>query len=193
MYKNIKNIVLVLFICIGLYILFSGFNTYEGYTTQASDYSNLVQNGIGGTTKTVKANANTNANPPGQGAYGSNGIAKNGYDANGYAILAFANDGAPIIGYNGTTPILGKVAPPSTTPPPPQLAPVMNVTGFNGDGTPIFDNQGPSSIPFQASYNSPSSVNSGVLNGQFNNRNNNIGETDSTNVAIPGVIARYDF
>jgi len=77
--------------------------------------------------------------------YGSNGVATKGYDGDGKAILDYNENGVPIVGYQGNHPILGKPAPaPATN--IPQLGAVGDITGFNSDGTPIFDNSAASSI-----------------------------------------------
>jgi hypothetical protein len=133
--KAIITYICILIIIIGVYCLFSQRNTFEGYTTKDSQYAEMANMGMIGTQKNVsKAIQQGN-----KSVYGSNGIATKGYDADGSAIIDFNSAGIPIIGYKGNNPILGKVAPPPATNIP-QLAAVDKITGFNVDGTPIFDN-----------------------------------------------------
>lgn len=133
--KAIITCICILIIIIGIYCLFSQTNNFEGYTTKESQYAEMANMGMIGTQKNVsKAIQQGN-----KGVYGSNGIATKGYDADGNAIIDFNSAGIPIIGYKQNNPILGKVAPPPATNIP-QLGAVGKITGFNVDGTPIFDN-----------------------------------------------------
>jgi len=136
--NKIVKYVCIFIIIIGLYFLFSDVYLKEGYTTKASQYATAAE---GGTVGVTKAAVSTNKSMAG---YGSNGIATKGYDGNGKAILDYNENGVPIVGYQGNHPILGTPAPaPATN--IPQLGAVGDITGFNSDGTPIFDNAGTTS------------------------------------------------
>jgi len=149
--NKVVKYICILIIIIGILFLFSGVTAIEGYETKESRYANLVNTGVAGTNKSV----NIKTQPNGMGAYGSSGISKKGYDANGNAILDFDQTGTPIVGYQGNKPILGKVAaPPSNN--IPQLGAVGQITGFNTDGTPIFDKGVTNVIPAVSQQSNPS-------------------------------------
>jgi hypothetical protein len=134
MNRIIKYVFLVvLVLCLVLSFYWS--SIYEGYENTATTFSKSVNNGGG----IVKTSA-----PPvrNQGAYGSNGIAINGYDGDGRAILSFDTTGRPIVGYNGADPIIGK--PQQEKKNIPQLLNVSGISGFNNDGTPMFNVAAPS-------------------------------------------------
>jgi hypothetical protein len=136
--NKIVKYVCIFIILVGIFCLFSGVYTKEGYTTKASQYATAAEGGKVGITKAAVSSNKSMA------GYGSNGIAKKGYDGNGRAILDYNENGVPIVGYQGNHPVLGTPAP---APPTniPQLGPVGEITGFNSDGTPIFDNAGTTS------------------------------------------------
>jgi len=147
--------VCIFIILLGLFLLFSDVYSKEGYTNKATQYADAVEDGRVGVTKaavsTNKSMVGYGSNGMGvygsndmMGVYGSNGIAKKGYDGNGRAILGYNENGVPIVGYEGNKPILGTPAPARPTNIP-QLGAVGDITGFNSDGTPIFDNAGTTS------------------------------------------------
>jgi hypothetical protein len=133
--NKIVKYVCIFIIVVGIFLLFSDVYSKEGYTNKATQYSTAAQGGLVGITKPAVSSNKTMA------GYGSNGIAKKGYDGNGRAILDYNENGVPIVGYEGNKPILGTPAPARATNIP-QLGPVGEITGFNSDGTPIFDNAG---------------------------------------------------
>jgi hypothetical protein len=136
--NKIVKYVCIFIILVGLYLLFSGVYSKEGYTNKAMQYGDDAEEGRVGITKAAVSSNKS------MGGYGSNGISKKGYDGNGRAILDYNENGVPIVGYQGNKPILGTPAPaPATN--IPQLGPVGDITGFNSDGTPIFDNAGTTS------------------------------------------------
>jgi hypothetical protein len=136
--NKIVKYVCIFIILLGLFLLFSDVYSKEGYTNKATQYADAVEDGRAGVTK---AAVSSNKSMVG---YGSNGIAKKGYDGKGMAILNYNENGVPIVGYEGNKPILGTPAPaPAAN--IPQLGAVGNITGFNSDGTPIFDNAGTTS------------------------------------------------
>jgi len=141
------GVLVVLVSC--LVFSFSWFNIYEGYTDSATNYAGIVNTG-GGIVKTTA--------PPVRnvGAYGSNGVAVNGYDGDGRAILSFDTTGRSIVGYNGVNPIYGKPVQQSKN--IPQLVNVSAITGFNNDGTPIFN------------ISHPNNATLSTINGQFPGR-----------------------
>ena len=154
--NKIVKYVCIFIIVVGIFLLFSDVYSKEGYTNKATRYSDAAQDGTVGITKAAVSSNKTMA------GYGSNGIAKKGYDGNGRAILDYNENGVPIVGYQGNSPILGTPAPaPATN--IPQLGPVGEITGFNTDGTPIFDNAGTTSAetvtknqPLPSYQNNPS-------------------------------------
>jgi len=157
--NKIVKYVCIFIIVVGIFLLFSDVYLKEGYTTKASQYATAAEGGRVGITKAAVSSNKSMA------GYGSNGIATKGYDGNGRAILDYNENGVPIVGYQGNSPILGTPAPaPATN--IPQLGPVGEITGFNSDGTPIFDNAGTTSAetvtqnqPLPSYENNPSSSN----------------------------------
>lgn len=157
--NKIVKYVCIFIIIVGIFLLFSDVYSKEGYTNKATQYATAAEGGRVGITKAAVSSNKS------MGGYGSNGISKKGYDGNGRAILNYNENGVPIVGYQGNSPILGTPAPaPATN--IPQLGPVGEITGFNTDGTPIFDNAGTTSAetvtknqPLPSYQNNPSPSN----------------------------------
>jgi hypothetical protein len=120
------GLLVVLVICLVFSFYWS--SIYEGYEDTSIAKS--------GTSKSPNPAVRTSS------AYGSNGVAINGYDGDGKAILSFDKTGRPIVGYNGADPIIGK--PQQEKKKIPQLVNISAITGFNKDGTPIFSISAPS-------------------------------------------------
>jgi len=104
---NLKNIILILLILFILVIFANGLNFYEGYDSSIQNYSDNVNYHGAGVRKDMPKFINDMI-PQGSKAKYKNGVAVNGYDADGIPIIEF-KDGKPVIDYVNNNPIFGKV------------------------------------------------------------------------------------